>query len=353
MTEVRTSSLCERPCAGIEETGEAPSDAGGMECSRRRKVHSLIDKVYDPANLAEAWKRVRENRGSAGIDGLTVAGFEQRQDELLERLHKQLREKTYRRSPVKRVAIPKLGGGTRNLGIPSVRDRVVQQALVQKMNPIFEPLFADCSFGYRPGRSPHMAMRKVWREIQEGNFWILDADLRAYFDSIDQHRLVDLICDQISDGRVLQLIRDFLEAGVIADGGWEPTKTGVPQGGVASPLWSNIFLTPFDHAMTAAGYRVTAGRTTSSLSAEPVKKPKPPWPWRSHSCATNLGLASIRRRPGSFMSITGSSSSAIRSNAERVCGCPPPSGPAPPIRTTSTPCRAKSRWPGSRIKSAT
>jgi RNA-directed DNA polymerase len=109
MTEVRTSSLCERPCAGIEETGEAPSDAGGMECSRRRKVHSLIDKVYDPANLAEAWKRVRENKGSAGIDGLTVAGFEQRQDELLEGLHKQLREKTYRPSPVKRVAIPKLG----------------------------------------------------------------------------------------------------------------------------------------------------------------------------------------------------------------------------------------------------
>src|SRR6516164_6929943 len=108
MTEVRTSSLCERPCADIEETGEAPSDAGGMECSRRRKVHSLIDKVYDPANLAEAWKRVRENKGSAGIDGLTVAGFEQRQDELLERLHQQLREKTYRPSPVKRVAIPKL-----------------------------------------------------------------------------------------------------------------------------------------------------------------------------------------------------------------------------------------------------
>jgi group II intron reverse transcriptase/maturase len=102
-----------------------------------------------------------------------------------------------------------------------------------------------------------MAMRKVWREIQEGNLWILDADLRSYFDSIDQNRLVDLICDQISDGRVLQLIRGFLEAGVIADGGWEPTKTGVPQGGVASPLWSNIFLTPFDHAMTAAGYRVT------------------------------------------------------------------------------------------------
>jgi group II intron reverse transcriptase/maturase len=176
---------------------------------------------------------------------------------LLARLHEQLRDRTYRPRAVKRVAIPKAGGGTRNLGIPSVIDRVVQQALVQKMMPIFEPLFADCSFGYRPGRSPHMAMRKVWREINEGNLWILDADLRSYFDKIDQERLVDLIAEEISDGRVLQLIRSFLEAGVIVDGTWEPTKTGVPQGGVASPLWSNIYLTPFDHAMTKAGYRLT------------------------------------------------------------------------------------------------
>jgi retron-type reverse transcriptase len=132
--------------------GDRGSAIGCRSNARRRKVHSLIDKVYDPANLAEAWKRVRENKGSAGIDGLTVAGFEQRQDELLDTLHKQLREKTYR----------------------------------------------------------HMAMRKVWREIQEGNFWILDADLRAYFDSIDQSRLVDLICEQISDGRVLQLICNSL-----------------------------------------------------------------------------------------------------------------------------------------------
>ena len=134
---------------------------------------------------------------------------------------------------------------------------MVQQALVQKINPIFEPLFADCSFGYRPGRSPHMAMRKVWREIQEGNFWISDADLRAYFDGIDQNRLVDLICESNSDGRVLQLIRDFLEAGVIADGGWEPTKTGVPQGGVAGPALVEHFPDALRSAMTAAGYRVT------------------------------------------------------------------------------------------------
>ncbi|MGA8294367.1 MAG: reverse transcriptase domain-containing protein, partial [Rhodoplanes sp.] len=217
----------------------------------------MIDKVYDRNNLIEAWKHVRENKGSAGIDGLTIAAFTEREDELLARLHEQLRERTYRPRAVKRVAIPKAGGGTRNLGIPSVIDRVVQQALVQKMIPIFEPLFADCSFGYRPGRSTHMAMRKVWREINEGNLWILDADLRSYFDKIDQERLVDLIAKEISDGRVLRLIRSFLEAGVIVDGAWEPTKTGVPQGGVASPLWSNIYLTPFDHAMTEAGYRLT------------------------------------------------------------------------------------------------
>ena len=257
MTEVRTSSPCERPCAGMEDTREASIGTGGRRERKHRKVHSLIDKVYDRTNLAEAWKHVRENKGSAGIDGLTIAAFTERADELLARLHEQLRDGTYRPRAVKRVAIPKAAGGTRNLGIPSISDRVVQQALVQKMAPIFEPLFADCSFGYRPGRSPHMAMRKVWHEINEGNLWILDADLRSYFDKIDQERLVNLIAVEISDGRVLQLIRSFLEAGVIVDGVWEPTKTGVPQGGVASPLWSNIYLTPFDHAMTEAGYRLT------------------------------------------------------------------------------------------------
>jgi RNA-directed DNA polymerase len=124
MTEVRTSSLCERPCAGIEDTPEASIGTGGQEEQRHRKVHSLIDKVYDRTNLTEAWKHVRENKGSAGIDGLTIAAFREREDELLARLHEQLRDRTYRPRAVKRVAIPKAGGGTRNLGIPSVADRV-------------------------------------------------------------------------------------------------------------------------------------------------------------------------------------------------------------------------------------
>ena len=136
-------------------------------------------------------------------------------------------------------------------------DRVCQQALVQRMGPIFEPQMSDCSFGYRAGRSPHMAMRKVWRELHAGNVWIVDADLRQYFDTIDQEKLIDFIAEEISDGRVLQLVRDILGAGVCEEGYWQPTRTGVPQGGVASPLWSNIFLTPFDRKMTMAGFYLT------------------------------------------------------------------------------------------------
>jgi group II intron reverse transcriptase/maturase len=125
------------------------------------------------------------------------------------------------------------------------------------MEPIFAPQFLDCSFGYREGRSPHDAMRKVWRELQAGDHWIVDADLRAYFDTIDQTKLVDLIAEEISDGRVLTLVWSMLRAGVCVAGYWQPTRTGVPQGGVASPLWSNIYLTPFDRHMTEAGYRLT------------------------------------------------------------------------------------------------
>src|SRR5215212_8185574 len=197
MAEVRTSSQSERPCAGIEETRKAPRDAGGSKDPGQRKVHSLIDKVYAPANLAEAWRHVRDNKGGAGIDGLSIAAFAEREEERLAALHRKLRDRSYRPTPVKRVGIPKPDGGLRKLGIPTVTDRVVQQALVQKMAPIFEPHFADYSFGYRPGRSPHMAMRKVWQEINEGNFWILDADIRAFFDEIDQDKLVRLIAAEI------------------------------------------------------------------------------------------------------------------------------------------------------------
>jgi len=207
--------------------------------------------------LELAWQKVKENRGSAGIDEVTIGEFEEHKQYYLDLLHQKLREGTYQPKPVKRVEIPKSDGGTRRLGIPSVMDRVVQQALVQRMEPIFEPKFVECSFGYRKGRSPHDAMRKVWRELMAGCAWVVDADLRQFFDTIDQEKLIDLIAEEISDGRVLALVRDILRSGVVEGGCWQPTLTGVPQGGVASPLWSNIFLTPFDRAMSEGGFRLT------------------------------------------------------------------------------------------------
>jgi group II intron reverse transcriptase/maturase len=250
--------MSERPNTSAEDTmeGHGPR-ASRKRRGRKRKVHSLIDKVYSRRNLELAWEKVKENRGSAGIDEVTVPRFEERKGYYLDLLHRKLRAGTYKPQPVKRVEIPKPDGGVRKLGIPAVMDRVCQQALVQRMEPVFEPKFSDCSFGYRRGRSPHDAMRKVWRELNAGNFWIVDADLRQFFDTIDQEKLIDLIAEEISDGRVLQLVRDMLRAGVMEGGYWQPTLTGVPQGGVASPLWSNIFLSLFDGAMTRAGYCLT------------------------------------------------------------------------------------------------
>jgi group II intron reverse transcriptase/maturase len=248
----------ERPNTRTEDT-VTPQDppASKTEARKKQKVHSLIDKVFSRKNLELAWEKVKKNRGSAGIDDVTIAAFEERQEYFLDLLHRKLRDGTYQPKPVKRVEIAKSDGGIRKLGIPAVLDRVCQQALVQRMGPIFEPTFLDSSYGYRPGRSPHEAMRKVWQELNAGYGWIVDADLRQFFDTIDQEKLIDLIAEEISDGRVLQLVRDILRAGVMEGGYWRPTLTGVPQGGVASPLWSNIFLTPFDRRMTAEGFRLT------------------------------------------------------------------------------------------------
>jgi retron-type reverse transcriptase len=146
-----------------------------------KKVHSLIDKVYQRKNLEMAWEKVRANKGAGGVDGQSVADFELQRDEQLDRLHRELRDDVYRPQPVRQVPIPKAGkpGEWRNLGVPTIFDRVCQQALLNRLEPIFEPEFDDASFGYRRGRSPHGALRKVWREIESGGQWIVDADLRG------------------------------------------------------------------------------------------------------------------------------------------------------------------------------
>jgi len=226
---------------------------------QKQKVHSLVDKVYARKNLKLAWERVRANQGARGADGVTIGEFEAELDANLERLHRELRERTYRPQAVRRLEIPKRGapGKTRPLGIPSVYDRVCQQALVNRLEPIFERVFDPSSFGYRKGRKTADALTKIWREVEAGSEWIVDADLKDYFGSVDHEKLLALIGKQIADGRVLKLIQQMLTAGYEEKGQRFETPQGTPQGGVISPLLSNILLTPFDKEMRQQGYRLT------------------------------------------------------------------------------------------------
>jgi group II intron reverse transcriptase/maturase len=219
----------------------------------------LVDKVYKSKNLQLAWERVKANRGAGGMDGETLQSFEARLDEQLKRLHEALRTETYQPQPVRQVLIPKPGrpGERRPLGIPTIVDRVCQQALVNRLEPIFEPEFDEANFGYRKGRSAHDALRKVWREITGGCEWIVDADLKDFFGTVDHAKLMTLVARKVADGRVLRLVARILQAGCYVDGRLFPTRRGTPQGGVVSPLLSNILLTPFDWEMRRRGYQLT------------------------------------------------------------------------------------------------
>jgi len=223
-----------------------------------RKAHSLIGQVYDPRNLWRAWERVRENRGAGGVDRVSIDRFEQDYGRYLTVLHQRLGEGSYRPQPVRRVYIEKPGSSAkRPLGIPTVIDRVCQQALRLVLEPVFEPTFSEVSFGFRPGRSAHMAMRRIWGQLRDGGRWIVDADIADFFGTISHDRLVAVVAERVADGKVLGLIRQILSAGVLRDGMYESTVAGTPQGGVISPLLSNIYLHVFDERMERAGIALT------------------------------------------------------------------------------------------------
>jgi RNA-directed DNA polymerase len=252
--ETRNSSTKEKPlCRSPRRLVDWLNPNG------QKKVHSLVDKVYQPKNLRAAWEKVKANRGSGGIDGQSLEEFEQGLNDNLQRLQEELRTNRYRPQPVRRVNIPKAGkpGEWRPLGIPAIIDRVCQQALRNRLEPIFEPLFDDSSFGYRPGRSAKDALRKIWGEIEAGAEWIVDGDLKDYFGSVDHEKLMTLVAQRVADGRVLTLIERMLTAGYMEQGRLFPTPQGTPQGGVVSPLLSNILLTPFDWEMRRRGYQLT------------------------------------------------------------------------------------------------
>ena len=248
------SSMCERP-----EHQRPRRLADWLNPTGERKVHSLIDKVYKRKNLEMAWERVKANRGAGGVDGQSIDDFAEVREEQLGGLHEELRHDVYRPQPVRQKRIPKAGkpGAHRELGIPTVYDRVCQQALLNRLEPIFEPVFDDASFGYRRGRSQHDALRKVWKELESGCEWVVDGDLSDFFGTVDHDKLLTLVAQRVSDGRVLRLIRSMPKAGSYGDGRLFPTERGTPQGGVASPLLSNILLTPFDKEMRRKGYRLT------------------------------------------------------------------------------------------------
>jgi RNA-directed DNA polymerase len=225
---------------------------------RGGKWHTLIDKVYATLNLYAAACKVTGKKGAAGVDGQSCEAFEEHLLVETRLLGEQIRDQTYRPQAVRRVQIPKAGkpNETRPLGIPTVRDRVVQKAILNVIEPILDHQFHGRSFGFRHGRGAHDALRIVEQKLQEGYFYVVDADLKGYFDTIPKDRLMDLIKEHISDSRLLKLLQLFLDQSIMEElREWKPVA-GVPQGAVLSPVLSNLYLNPLDHKMAEAGFEM-------------------------------------------------------------------------------------------------
>lgn len=219
------------------------------------KWYSLMDKVWKMENLQSAAQQVRTNQGAAGVDGLSCEAYFKAGPTRLERLQGKLKTGSYQPAPVKRVWIPKLGSKElRPLGVPTIEGRIVETAVRNVIEPIFENTFAEHSYGFRQGRGAKDALRRVDQLLKAGQVWVVDADLKAYFDTIPQEPLMKLVEEQIADSAVLELLRKMLRQGVMETGkGWQPTPQGTPQGAVVSPLLANIYLNPLDHLMARQG----------------------------------------------------------------------------------------------------
>ena len=241
----------------VEHKGYAEVQSTGRREGRERDGASdLLEAILDRNNLNRAYKRVKRNHGAAGIDGMTVEESLPWLKEHREELLRSIRDGSYMPSPVRRKEIPKSDGGVRKLGIPTVVDRVIQQAIAQKLQSIWEPLFSDSSYGYRPRRSAQQAIQKVKEYAEEGYRYAVSVDLSKYFDTLNHEQLMNLLHKQIQDMRVLRLIKKYLKSGVMENGVICKTEEGSPQGGPLSPLLANIYLNEFDWEMNRRGVKL-------------------------------------------------------------------------------------------------
>lgn len=240
--------------AGSEPVPYEAANSSPANDGTRALTVNLMERVCEPSNLNRAYKRVKGNKGAPGIDGMTVETVLDWLKEHKERLIQSLLDGSYQPSPVRGVDIPKPTGGTRGLGIPTVVDRIVQQAILQVLEPIFEPTFSPYSYGFRPGRSAKDAVTQAQKFVSEGKEFVVDIDLEKFFDRVNHDILMSRLARRIGDKRLLRIVRRFLQAGIMKDGVVVERRKGTPQGGPLSPLLSNILLTDLDEELTRRGH---------------------------------------------------------------------------------------------------
>ncbi len=248
-TEVEAGETRGNPRQGAEASTAAYETERPVSTTQ-----AIMEVICSPENMTAAMWRVRTNKGAAGVDGMTVRDLANHLKVHWPRIQDQLLSGTYRPMPVRRVEIPKPDGGVRKLGIPTVVDRLIQQAVLQVLTPLWEPTFSEHSYGFRPGRSAHQAVGQAQAYIAEGRGWVVDLDLEKFFDRVNHDRLMARLADRIADKRLLRLIRGYLNAGVMANGLVSPTREGTPQGGPLSPLLSNIVLDELDRELEHRGH---------------------------------------------------------------------------------------------------
>lgn len=216
-------------------------------------MSKMLEEILDIQNMNEAYKKVRANKGASGVDGVTIDELPEYIQENWKTIREEIRKRKYKPQPVERVEIPKPDGGKRKLGIPTVMDRVIQQAIVQVITPICEPIFSEYSYGFRPNRNCEMAIQQLLTKFNEGYLWVIDIDLEKFFDEVPQDFLMSLTHNMINDGDTESLIRKYLQAGVMIDGQYKATTKGTPQGGNLSPILSNIILNELDKELENRG----------------------------------------------------------------------------------------------------